>query len=188
MRTVWTYKDQIQNCTPGTDVPQLAVSSTAADWSKTTLSLFNNRRYMQAMHCYERAGMPREKEVAHAYYLREVARSTPVTRGDSTAQILAFNVAAEAFVASAQEAVTEKRVYYRIAAECYVHANEDYKAAQAFRSAAEYTLAAQHFRKAGKFDDAVDVIQSHKDQVAAPVAESIVDVSRLYFLREKQIR
>ncbi|TFK88273.1 hypothetical protein K466DRAFT_598787 [Polyporus arcularius HHB13444] len=188
MRIVWTHKDQIQNCTPGTDVPRLAMSSTAEDWAKTALSLFNNRRYMQAMHCYERAGLPREKAVAYAYYLREVARSTAVTRGDTTAQAVAFAVAAEAFIASAQDAITEKRAYYRIAAECYVHAGDDPKAARAYVAATEYTLAAQHFRKAGLFEDAVSVVQSHKDKVLSTVASSIVDVSRLYFLREKQIK
>ena len=30
------------------------------------------------MHSYERAGMPREKAIAYAYYLREHARGIPV--------------------------------------------------------------------------------------------------------------
>ncbi|KAI0757678.1 hypothetical protein C8Q80DRAFT_1134850 [Daedaleopsis nitida] len=188
MRIVWTSKDQIQNCTPGTDVPQLAMSSTAEDWAKTALSLFNNRRYMQAMHCYERAGLDRERAVAHAYYLREVARSTHVARGDTAAQAVAFTLAAQAFLESAEAAVTEKRAYYRIAAECYVHAGDDYKAGQAYSLATEYTLAAQHFRKAGKFEEAVNVVKAHRDKVTATVAESIVEVSRLFFLREKQLK
>lgn len=169
-------------------MPQLAMSSTAEDWAKTALSLFNNRRYMQAMHCYERAGLLRERAVAHAYYLREVARSTRVTRGDTTAQADAFTLAAKAFLESAEAAVTEKRAYYRIAAECYAHAGNDYKAGQAYSSATEYTLSAQHFRKAGKFEEAVDVVKAHRDKVTATVAESIVEVSRLYFLREKQLK
>ncbi|KAH9919767.1 uncharacterized protein BXZ73DRAFT_104875 [Epithele typhae] len=188
MRIVWSSRNQIQSCTPGSDVPKLAMSSTPEDWAKTALSLFNNRRYMQAMHCYERAGLTREKAVAHAYHLRELARSTPVTRGESTAKAAAFVKAADAFVSSATAAVTEKKAYYRIAGECFVAGGDDVKAAQAYRSAEEYTLAAQHFRRAGKFDDAIDVIQSHKGLVAAAVADSILGVSKLYFLREKQIK
>ena len=184
---VWTHKDQIQNCTPGTDVPRLAMSSTAEDWAKTAQTLFNNRRYMQAMHCYERAGRTREKAVAHAYYLREIARTTPASRGD-TGKAVAFTTAAEAFIASAQVAVTEKKAYYRIAAQCYVDSGDDCKAAQAYSLATEYTLAAQHYRKAGKFEDAVEVIKQHKGRMQADVVESILDVSRLYFLREKQIK
>ena len=185
---VWTNKDQIQNCTPGTDVPRLAMSSTAEDWAKTAQTLFNNRRYMQAMHCYERAGKVREKAVAHAYYLREVARTTPVSRGDTISQAAAFVTAAEAFIASAQAAITEQKAYYRIAAQCYVDSGDDYKAARAYALATEYTLAAQHYRKAGKFEDAVDVIRQHKARMQADVVKKIVDVSRLYFLRDKQVK
>ena len=164
------------------------MSSTAEDWAKTAQTLFNNRRYMQAMHCYERAGKTREKAVAHAYYLREVARTTPVTRRDTSTQAVAFIAAAEAFITSAQAAVTEKKAYYRIAAQCYVDSDEDYKAAEAYLLATEYTLAAQHFRKAGKFEEAVNVIKQHKERMQVDVVERIVDVSRLYFLREKQIK
>ncbi|KAI1785582.1 hypothetical protein LXA43DRAFT_1185708 [Ganoderma leucocontextum] len=165
MRIVWTHKDQIQNCTPGTDVPRLAMSSTAEDWAKTAQTLFNNRRYMQAMHCYERAGRAREKAVAHAYYLREVARTTPVSRGDTSAQAVSFITAAEAFISSARDAITEKKAYYRIAAQCYVESGEDYRAAHAYSQATEYTLAAQHFRKAGKFEEAVDTVLPPEKQI-----------------------
>ena len=185
---VWTHKDQIQNCTPGTDVPRLAMSSTAEDWAKTALSLFNNRRYMQAMHCYERAGLAREKAVAYAYYLREVARSTSVTRGDTTAQAVAFIAAAEAFIASAKDAVMETKAYYRIAAECYVHAGDDHKAARAYVAATEYTLAAQHYRKAGMFDEAVDLISRHGDCIDGPTLESVRNVARLFYFTRSDFR
>lgn len=164
------------------------MSSTTEDWAKMALELFNNRRYMQATHCYERAGLAREKAVAHAYHLREVARSTAVTKSAAAARAIAYITAAEAFCVSAQEAVTEKRAYYRIAAECYVQSGDDYKGAQAYVNATEYTLAASHFRKAGKFDDAVEIIMIHREQVAEDVAEKITDVSRLYYLREKNLR
>ncbi|KAI0641201.1 hypothetical protein C8Q79DRAFT_992409 [Trametes meyenii] len=188
MRILWTQKNLIQNCDPGTDVPQLAMSSTTEDWAKMALQLFNNRRYMQAMHCYERAGLSREKEVARAYHLREIARSTAVTKGDATRRALAFLSAAEAFVSSAKHAVTEQRAYYRIAGECYVHAGDDSKGARAYLKAAEYTLATLHFRKAGKFNEAVEVVQLHRAQMSESFAGGIIDVSRLYFLRENNIK
>ena len=184
---VWTQKNLIQNCNPNTEVPQLAVSSTAEDWAKMALNLFNHRRYMQAMHCYERAGLQREKAVAHAYHLRDVARSPLIAKADAATRANAYNTAAEAFIASAQEAVTEKRAYYRIAAECYIQSGDDYRAAQAYQNAGEYNLAASHFRKAGKFEEAVEIVRLHKPQMSASVADSIVEVSKLYFLREKRI-
>ncbi|KAI0327262.1 hypothetical protein GY45DRAFT_1428013 [Cubamyces sp. BRFM 1775] len=187
MRFVWTHKNLIQNCNPNTEVPQLAVSSTAEDWAKMALDLFNHRRYMQAMHCYERAGLQREKAVAHAYHLREVARSSLTTKGDAATRTNAYNAAAKAFVSCAQEAVTEKRAYYRIAAECYIQNGDNYQAAQAYQKAGEYNLAASHFRKAGRFEEAVEIVRLHRMQISASVADSIVEVSKLYFLREKRI-
>ncbi|EMD41416.1 hypothetical protein CERSUDRAFT_89982 [Gelatoporia subvermispora B] len=187
MRVFWTSRGQIQNCTPGTDVPRLAMSSTPEEWAKTALSLFNNRRYLQSMHCYERAGLEREKAAAHAYHLRELARSTPVIGGDTTSQSKAFSEAAEAFIASAAEAVNEKRSYYRIAAECFLHSASDRKAAEAYFLASEYTLSAQHYRRAGMFDEAVEVIQKHRNAMVPQVVESIIDVSRLEYLRQHKL-
>ncbi|KZT08921.1 uncharacterized protein LAESUDRAFT_675409 [Laetiporus sulphureus 93-53] len=189
MRTLWTAKDQIQNCTPGSDIPQLATSSTPEEWAKMALTLFNHRRYMQAMHCYDRAGLPREKAVAHAYYLREMARSTSATaRGDKTARADAFVQAAHAFWTSAEAAVKERRTYFRISAECYALSGDDAKAAEAYLRAYEYTLSAQHYRKAGLFSRAIDVIKSHREEVDPKTADSIIDVSRVQFLRVRELR
>ncbi|OCH88979.1 hypothetical protein OBBRIDRAFT_757238 [Obba rivulosa] len=188
MRVFWTSKGQIQNCTPGTDVPRLAMSSTPEEWERTALSLFNNRRYLQSMHCYERAGKAREKAAARAYYLRELARSTSAVGSDTTVQSKAFVEAAEAFMTSAEEAVKEKRSYFRIAAECYVQSGNDAKAANAYFQASEFTLSAQHYRKAGMFDEAVKVIQEHHHVIIPQVAETIIDVSRLEYLRRHRLK
>jgi hypothetical protein len=56
----WKARNEIQCCTPGSDVPRLAVSSTPQEWEKTGRTLFTNKRYIQAMHCFERAGLDRE--------------------------------------------------------------------------------------------------------------------------------
>ncbi|GBE78672.1 predicted protein [Sparassis crispa] len=189
MRVFWTARDQIQNCSPGTDVPRLAMSSTPEEWKMTALALFNDRRYSQAMHCYERASLPREKAVAHAYYLREQARSTPAsTRGDGMTQSKAFTTAAEAFWGSAEEAFLEKRSYFRIAAECYSISGDDGKAAHAYFNASEFTLSAKSYRKAGLFDEAVGVIRVHREAMNQDVVESIIDVSRTIYLRERKLK
>ncbi|OSX68101.1 hypothetical protein POSPLADRAFT_1128861 [Postia placenta MAD-698-R-SB12] len=189
MRILWTMKDQIQNCTPGSDVPQLAMSSTPEEWAKTALALFNNRRYSQAMHCYERASMPREKAVAHAYFLREQARSTSVNAQEhGSYREAAFRTAADAFYECAESAVIEKKSYFRISAECYSLSGDDGLAAAAYVRASEYTLAAQHYRKGAMFDEAVDLIRSHRDVVDTTIAESIIDVSRLEYLRERKLK
>lgn len=185
---IWSKNNQVETCTPGSDVPKLAMSSSPEEWAATARSLFNNRRYPQAMHCYERAGMMREKAVAQAYYLRERARSASVTpQRDQPSQKEAYVTAAEAFLASARDAITEKNAYYRIAAECFAHCEDHVRAAKAYLDASEYDLAAQHYRKAGNFDEAVDVIKSHKSDMSASVVENITEVSKLFFLREQEV-
>lgn len=64
MRLLWTSKDQVHNCTPGTDVPHLAVSSTPDEWADQGHTLFRNKRYFQAMHCYERAFLSKEAQIS----------------------------------------------------------------------------------------------------------------------------
>ncbi|KAI0762352.1 hypothetical protein C8Q74DRAFT_1336826 [Fomes fomentarius] len=181
MRMIWSKNNQVETCTPGSDVPKLAMSSSPEEWAATARSLFNNRRYPQAMHCYERAGMTRERAVAQAYHLRERARSA------SPSQREAYVTAAEAFLASARDAITEKNAYYRIAAECFAHCEDHARAAKAYFDASEYDLAAQYYRKAGNFDEAVEVIRSHKSDMSPSVVENITEVSKLFFLREQEV-
>ncbi|KAI0696497.1 hypothetical protein C8T65DRAFT_583394 [Cerioporus squamosus] len=188
MRTLWDRKGLVESCTPGSDIPQLAMSSSPEEWAATALSLFNSKRYAQAMHCYERAGLPREKAVAYAYTLREQALAAPENpRGGSLSRADAYALAAEAFLASAHDAVAEKSVYYRIAAECFVSNDDHVKAADAYYAASKYDLAAQHYRQAGKFDSAVEVIRSHKAEMDEAVVETVTEVSKLYFLREQEV-
>lgn len=161
------------------------MSSTPEEWAKTARTLFDNRRYPQAMHCYERALLPRERAVAEAYCLRDQARGTE-PRSDDTKRVSAFTRAAEAFWSSADAAVKEKTTYFRIAGECYEECGNDVLAAYAYQNAAEYTRAAQLYRKVGMFDEAVAVVKGHN--VTPDVAESIIDVSRLEYARGGKLK
>ncbi|OSX68102.1 hypothetical protein POSPLADRAFT_1165650 [Postia placenta MAD-698-R-SB12] len=189
MQVYWASKNQIQICTPGSDVPRLAVSSTPEEWAKTALTLFNKKRYSQAMHCYERAQMHRERAITYAYYLRERARSTPANlRDNSPSREAAFKAAADAFWDSAKSTVLEKRAYFRISAGCYAESGNNTKAAEAYIQAAEYTLAAQYYRKEGMFDEAVNVIESHRQEMDHTIADSIYNISRLEYLRARKLK
>lgn len=173
----------------GTDVPRLAVSSSAEEWARTADSLFHNRRYMQAMHCYERACLPKDKAVAYAYYLREQARSTAaLLRKDPKGLSQAYITAAEAFLISAGEAVSGQQTYYRIAAQCYEDGGEYNNAARMYLLAQMFAESAQLFRKAGNFSDAVQVVKAHADGIPQTVSDSIINVSRLFYLRESKLK
>ena len=144
------------------------------------------------MHCFERAGLSREVFVSRTYYLREQARSTPVTgsRQSQQAQKDAYLLAAEAFLQCATAGVKakEKEVYYRNAGECFEHAAEDYRAAKAYMEAREFTVAAKLFRKCAKFDDAVDVVKTFRQNIKDEVAENIIDVARLFYFKGGELQ
>ena len=149
-------------------------------------TLFSHKRYFQAMHSYERAGMPREKAIAYAYHLREKARGVAVrNRPGDNKRRNAYTEVAEAFLASATEATIfrERSEYYRIAAEAFLVLEDHAQAAQAFEKASKFTEAAQHYRRAGMFDETVSVIQSHSNAMDSSVASQLTDVARYFYLQ-----
>jgi hypothetical protein len=140
-QVLWTKRNQILNCTPDMDMPRLAMSSSVEEWAR---ELFDRKKYLQAKHCYERATMPREVYVAHAYFLREQARTT---QGGDTSHMkegrrVAFVFAAEAFLTCPKQARKFTPAYYRIAGECFEEAPDILRAAEAFLEAREYNIAA----------------------------------------------
>jgi hypothetical protein len=154
-------------------------------------TLFSHKRYFQAMHGYERAGMPREKAIADAYYLREKARGIPVrNRATDNERRSAYAKVAESFLTSAQETtiLRERSEYYRIAAEAFVVLEDHAQAAQAFEKASKFTEAAQHYRLAGMFDETVSVIKNHGDAMDRSVAEKLTDVARYFYLERGDLK
>ncbi|KAG2131228.1 P-loop containing nucleoside triphosphate hydrolase protein [Suillus bovinus] len=161
MRTFWTSRNQVQNCTPGTDFPHLAVSSTPEEWASFGRSLFSHKSYSQAIHCFKRANLRHEVKVCEAYQLREVARSSVGVALPSD-QKRAFNVAANVFDDCGATATGDQKLqYYRSSADCYVRAGDDLKAAEAYLNAQEFEQAAKRYRKVGQFDKILQVLDDH---------------------------
>ncbi|KAH9931251.1 uncharacterized protein B0H18DRAFT_929734 [Fomitopsis serialis] len=190
MRHFWAAKGHIQVCTPSSGISPLATSSTPEELAKSAHALFDNKQYMEAMYCYERAGLFRDRSVAEAYHLREAALTTPTSfRGDNAARVVAFRRAAEAFWSLGLEAANAKRSYFRIAAKCFFPEGNDLaRAAEAYFYAEQYTESASLYRRAGMFNKAVAVIKSHRNYVDPGVVETIIDVSRLQYLRNRKIK
>ncbi|KAJ7671947.1 hypothetical protein B0H17DRAFT_1208872 [Mycena rosella] len=187
MRILWTSKDQVQNCTPGTDTPRLAISSTVSEWEEQGRKLFANKRYRQSKHCFERALLPRQTAMAGAYHLRQEARKSPggSSRRAIEARKAAFFEAAAAFVDCAKEDKT--LAYFRIAAECFEDAGDDLQAAQSYRDAEEYTRSTELYRKLGNFDEAVAIVKTHKARIRPEVVTSVTSVARLYYFKEQKL-
>jgi len=187
----WQARNEVQCCTPGSDIPRLAVSSSPQEWEKTGRTLFTNKRYIQAMHCFERAGLDREAAVAYAYFLREQARAIPHS---GSKQIVlqsqkAFCMAAEAFLgcSSSSANAKERIVYSRNAGDCFERAEDDFRAAEAYHQAQEYTKAAKLYRKNANFDEAVEILTRYRSHVDAEVVENIFDVAKLFYFKAGEL-
>ncbi|KAG2064506.1 hypothetical protein BDR04DRAFT_1162468 [Suillus decipiens] len=190
MRILWTSRNQVQNCTPGTDVPHLAVSSTPEEWASFGRSLFSHKCYSQAIHCFERANLHREVKVCEAYQLREAARSSVGVVSLSN-QKRAFNVAADAFTNCGASATgNQKLQYYRNSADCYVRVGDDLQAAEAYLNAQEFEQAVKRYRKAGRFDQILHVIndQDMRANIPEETTTELWTVSRLFYCSRSNTR
>ncbi|KAG6330043.1 hypothetical protein ID866_9046 [Astraeus odoratus] len=189
MRLFWTTRSLVQAYTPNTNVPNFANPASKDDeWAEHGHDMFRHKQYEQAMYCFEQAKMQREVKIAEAHYSRDLAWATVGTTPPSQQQ-KAFSEAADAFVQCAGEARGKERLqYYYNAAECYVHAAENCKAADAYVCAEEYDLAAKHYRKAGIFDKTVDIIQAHADKMSRECADDLLAVCRLYYCSKDDVK
>ena len=164
----------------GSDVPRLAASSTPAEWADAGKRLFKHKKYLQAMHCFERGGMLREVNIANAHLLREQA----YTSGSTSKK--PFLDAGEAFLdcASATMKDKEKIIFFNNAGGCFVSYGDDIRAARAFYAAKEYTLAAQHYGTGGRFVEALHVIQTHRQDIESDVADKVYHNARIHYFQD----
>jgi tetratricopeptide (TPR) repeat protein len=190
LQIYWSNNNQIHIHTPGENLERLAVGSTEEEWAAKGKELFERKRYSQAKHCYERASKPHEAMICHSYFLRDEARKLPL--GDSRRardqHRTAFIEAAESFLSCAENAVGQYRMtYFSRAAECLEIAQDELRAARTYIKAHDYNNAAKLFRKIGRFDDAIHVIKTKEQHMETEVVDSIKEVARLYYFREKEL-
>jgi tetratricopeptide (TPR) repeat protein len=172
---------RIENCTPGTYVPQLAVKSSPKEWEDSGKVLFENKHYLQAMHCFQRANLPTNVAVANAYYLRELAGN--ISSKSTHEYSKAFVKAGDAFVKCASTAVKQKRAYYRIAGDCYEQADDPCKAAKAFTHAEDFTYAIKLYHKAERFEEALEIVKVHHERIDTEFVNQVKDAARLFYFK-----
>ncbi|KAK0245331.1 hypothetical protein EDD85DRAFT_800629 [Armillaria nabsnona] len=194
MRMFWTKKGLINNHTRGSDAPRLASSSTPEEWAAEGRELFNAKRFFQAKHCYFKAGLHLLASIADAYDLREKARNVI---GTSTQKVLErrsfFAEAANSFfecakVTKASGHSKDSMTYLRISGECFEQADKKYQAAQIFCHIQDYTHAAELYRDIEKFDEAVAIVKSHKDEMKLKVVQDVIKFARLAYFSNGQMK
>ncbi|KAJ2926880.1 hypothetical protein H1R20_g10209, partial [Candolleomyces eurysporus] len=197
MKMLWESKGYIHSYVPGGDVPRLAQKSDPEEWATAGRTLFTNRRYLQAMHAFERAGRAREAKISYTYSLRDTARSIRViSKENITAKRNALCSVAESFLKCAQDSKgKERRVFFHNAAECFEEAGscgdsmDDYeRAARAYKDAKEYNTAVRLYKKTEMFDEAVHIIKNHRQEVNKGLANNVEEVARLFYFKKKDFK
>ncbi|KAF9778765.1 hypothetical protein BJ322DRAFT_1114103 [Thelephora terrestris] len=188
MKAYW--KDQITVWESTSEVPQLATKSGSQEWIDTAKSMFANKRYAQAKVAYKRAGRDRESAICHAFLLRENAKAVPDDQVKGRAE--AFGNAGEAFYTCAETSPPDKRreqlAYYTNAAECFAQGKQWKAAGECFEHAQQYSEAARAYRKGGRFDEMVEVLKRHKNQIEASLHAQLTKVAQMNYFKVGKVK
>lgn len=180
MRELWSSEGLIE-VAPPTDICRYIGKSSPEQWAASGYKLFNAGQFQEAIHCFERADLPRRVRIAQAYQLRQVATSTVRTSERQGA----FLAAAEAFVRCAGEATdTQKTGFYSDAAKCYASADNHLNAAKFYIDVDDYAGAAGQYRKAGRFDKIVQILAYHPGKLTESLKQELLYACVVQYSRD----
>ncbi|KIM51667.1 hypothetical protein SCLCIDRAFT_33255 [Scleroderma citrinum Foug A] len=182
----WTKRSLITDAPQRANIFQYAVESTPEQWAESGHKLFDCGRFEQAIHCFERAHLPRELRIAKAFQLREEARSILQPSEHQNACI----TAAEAFIQCTQESIgnVEKNNYYRYAAKCYASAGHIHGAADFYIASDDFASAAKEYQKAGYFDDLVSLIKRYPEKITKWYKDQLFELCVRHYYGSKILR
>ena len=148
--------------------------------------MFTNKRYAQAMVAFQRAETrPREVAICRAFLFRENARAVPDDQVEKRED--AFVKAAEMFSTCANNSPPhrgrEKLAYYANAAECFIQGRRFGRAGGCFVYAEQYSKAARAYREGGHFDEMVEVLEEHEDQIEANLHARLTKVAQMNYFK-----
>ncbi|TBU23100.1 P-loop containing nucleoside triphosphate hydrolase protein, partial [Dichomitus squalens] len=165
MLNLWHSKDQL-DIASNLESWILPVSkSLPEDWAKRGRILMDKQNYEQAKYCFQRAGLPRETNIAQAYHLRESA----VTAEQ-------FVEAAQLFESCAAKTldVADRKELLLASATCFSRARDNLRSAELYHAALEYTKCIVQYCKATSWQKALDVICQHRDDVELRAMQNVL--------------
>jgi len=146
--------------------------------------MFTNKHYAQAMVAFNQTGETRKADICYAFLLREDARAVPDDQVKERAD--AFTKAGEAFSTCANEPQSQRKervAYYANAGECFVQGHRFREAGSCFVDAGKYTKAACAYREGGHFDEMVEVLEEHADQIEAKLLAKLTKVAKMNYFK-----
>jgi tetratricopeptide (TPR) repeat protein len=147
--------------------------------------MFTNKRYAQALVAFQRAGKSREVAICHAFLLRENARAVPDDQVKERAD--AFGNAGEAFYTCANTSLPDQKrerlAYFTNAAECFVQGNKWKDAGDCYNHIEQYSKAARAYRKGGHFDEMVELLEKHGNQIEPGLLAQLMKVAQMNYFK-----
>ena len=152
--------------------------------------MFANKRYAQALVAFQRAEMQqagkfREVAICRAFLLRENARAVPedqVKERENT-----FIEAGKAFSTCAKQTLPHqgrgRLMYYTNAAECFIQGRRYKKAGSCFVHAERYSKAARTYRDGGHFDEMVEVLEEHAQDIEPNLLAQLTKVAQMNYFK-----
>ncbi|KAH7885020.1 hypothetical protein F5I97DRAFT_1811384, partial [Phlebopus sp. FC_14] len=182
MRMFWTSRSLVEKC-PLSDardrLARFAVSSNEEEWAARGHSMLDHENYTEAKKCFSKARLPRMRDIAEAYELRENALNT----SSGKVRQRAFSVAADKFTqcAGALADSKDKIKYHHLAAKCYDIAGDNVRAAVAFINAEEYDCAARQYYKGHLFDKTVKLLRERSNNISSECYEQLFTACRFHY-------
>jgi len=146
--------------------------------------MFINKHYAQAIVAFNKAGEARQVDICYAYLFREDARAVPDDQVRERAD--AFNKAGEAFSACANEPQSqrgERLTYSTNAGECFIQGHRFKEAGSCFLDAEKYSKAACAYREGGHFDEMVEVLEGHADNIEAKLLAQLKKIAKMNYFK-----
>ena len=130
------------------------------------------------------AGLPHEVAVTNAFLSLEQLDVVAMTEEE---RLKALKHVAEDFVAVASKEPRENRrvQYFSISGKCFLGVPDVPKAASSFVQAKEYTRAVTLYRSIPMFDDALNIVRSHRDRLPEGLAEKVTYAAQLHYFLQK---
>ncbi|CAG8599954.1 4791_t:CDS:10 [Funneliformis mosseae] len=182
IRTYWVRKKLVK-VTNGIDVSKLTKTSSSYEWNREGRMFFEQRNYEQAIFCFKKSRNEEGENLAHAYYLQQVARTSVVTGSDEKTVNNNFKSAARAFeecsrkpqAASCYESIR----MYKKAGNLYSESEMFEDAARCYLAVNMWDVAGGYFEKANKYDEAAIAYKdgNHYDMVADLIQRHRLDIN-----------
>ncbi|CAG8603421.1 5444_t:CDS:10 [Funneliformis mosseae] len=157
IRTYWEHKKLVK-ITNEIDIFTLTKKSSPSEWNFEGKAFFEQQKYEQAIFCFKRSRNEKAENLARAYHLQQIARTSFVSGFDEKTVRSNFKSAAEAFEECSRlpqaASCYENIGMYRKAGDFYSESQMFEPAARCYLEVKMWNVAGGYFEKAKLYDDA----------------------------------